>query len=121
MQLPLVMPAHFSGWLASGGDRRDCDLALRSGQNLGLGAGGCCCLTGITQAGRYDKIWAGTITVLAWPLNGGLLFLEWVSRPGNQVNLNGEAAVSIGALTIVSGRNGPFSHEGPVAQWEWPY
>ena len=87
VQVPLVMPTFLAGLRLAA----IVEIAIATiGAKFGAGGLGVLLFDGIAQAGRYDKIWAGTIAVslLAFALNGGLLVLEWVSRPGNRIDLN---------------------------------
>ncbi|PSB61620.1 hypothetical protein C7B61_15675, partial [filamentous cyanobacterium CCP1] len=57
------------------------------GAKFGAGGLGTLLFEGIAQAGRYDKIWAGAITVslLAFAINGAILSLEWAASPARRI------------------------------------
>lgn len=57
------------------------------GAKFGAGGLGTLLFDGIAQSGRYDKLWAGTITVaiLAFVINGILLSLEWYFNPVRRI------------------------------------
>lgn len=75
IQVPLILPIFLAGVRLSS----IVAIAIATiGAKFGAGGLGTLLFEGIAQAGRYDKIWAGAIAValLAFVINGGLLFLE---------------------------------------------
>lgn len=84
VQVPLVMPVFLAGVRLSA----IVVIAIATiGAKFGAGGLGTLLFDGIAQAGRYDKIWAGSITValLAWTVNGLLLALERFISPSRKM------------------------------------
>ena len=80
VQVPLVLPIFLGGVRIA----VIVTLAIATiGAKFGAGGLGTLLFDGIAQAGRYDKIWAGAIMVslLAFSLNGLLLWLEQITNP----------------------------------------
>lgn len=80
VQVPLVLPIFLGGVRIA----TIVTIAIATiGAKFGAGGLGTLLFDGIAQAGRYDKIWAGAIMVslLAFGLNGLLLWLERVTNP----------------------------------------
>ena len=80
VQVPLVLPIFLGGVRIA----VIVTIAIATiGAKFGAGGLGTLLFDGIAQAGRYDKIWAGAIMVslLAFSLNGLLLWLEQVTNP----------------------------------------
>ncbi|HEY9639323.1 MAG TPA: ABC transporter permease [Coleofasciculaceae cyanobacterium] len=83
IQVPLILPI----FLASLRVAAIVAIAIATiGAKFGAGGLGTLLFDGIAQAGRYDKIWAGAITVslLAFAINGALLALEWAANPAKR-------------------------------------
>lgn len=84
VQFPLVLPIFFAGLRLAA----IVEISIATiGAKFGAGGLGVLLFDGIAQAGRYDKIWAGVIVVvaLALAINSGLLFLEWATQPGRRI------------------------------------
>lgn len=80
VQWPLVVPVFLAGVRLAG----IVTVAISTiAAKFGAGGLGVLLFDGIAQAGRYDKIWAGAIAVvaLAFALNGALLALELAANP----------------------------------------
>lgn len=80
VQVPLVLPIFLGGVRIA----TIVTIAIATiGAKFGAGGLGTLLFDGIAQAGRYDKIWAGAIMVslLAFSLNGLLLWLEQITNP----------------------------------------
>lgn len=80
VQVPLVLPIFLAGLRLAA----IVAVAIATiGAKFGAGGLGTLLFDGIAQAGRYDKIWAGSIAVavLAFAINGALLALEWAAKP----------------------------------------
>lgn len=80
VQVPLILPICLAGVRLA----TIVAIAIATiGAKFGAGGLGTLLFDGIAQSGRYDKLWAGAITVaiLAFLLNGILLGLEWLSSP----------------------------------------
>ncbi|MBE9102380.1 ABC transporter permease [Vacuolonema iberomarrocanum] len=80
VQVPLILPVFLAGLRLSA----VVAIAIATiGAKFGAGGLGTLLFDGIAQAGRYDKIWAGAITVsvLAFAFNGALLTLQWAVNP----------------------------------------
>jgi osmoprotectant transport system permease protein len=93
IQVPLVLPI----FLASLRVAAVVAIAIATiGAKFGAGGLGTLLFEGIAQAGRYDKIWAGAITVslLAFAINGALLALEWAANPAKRRH-SSKAAVDL--------------------------
>lgn len=85
VQVPLILP------ICLAGVRLATIIAIATatiGAKFGAGGLGTLLFDGIAQSGRYDKLWAGAITVacLAFLLNGILLALEWLSSPARRIS-----------------------------------
>lgn len=86
IQVPLVLPIFLAGLRVAA----VVTIAIATvGAKFGAGGLGTLLFEGIAQAGRYDKIWAGAITVslLAFVINGLFLALQSASRPTRRQNL----------------------------------
>ncbi|MEL7085081.1 MAG: ABC transporter permease [Cyanobacteria bacterium J06597_1] len=86
VQWPLVLPVFLAGVRLAA----IVSVAIATiGAKFGAGGLGTLLFDGIAQAGRYDKIWAGSIVVmgLAFVLNGLLLLLEAISNPVKRQNV----------------------------------
>lgn len=84
VQVPLILPICLAGVRLA----TIVAIAIATiGAKFGAGGLGTLLFDGISQSGRYDKIWAGAITValLAFLLNGILLLLEWLSSPARKI------------------------------------
>lgn len=84
VQVPLVLPIFLAGLRIAA----IVAIAIATiGAKFGAGGLGTLLFEGIAQAGRYDKIWAGAITVslLAFAINGAILSLEWVVVPARRI------------------------------------
>lgn len=84
IQVPLVLPVFLAGLRLSA----IVAIAIATiGAKFGAGGLGTLLFEGISQAGRYDKIWAGAIAValLAFVINGILLSLEWAASPTTRI------------------------------------
>jgi osmoprotectant transport system permease protein len=80
IQVPLILPIFLAGLRIAA----VVAIAIATiGAKFGAGGLGTLLFSGIAQAGRYDKIWAGSIAValLAFALNGLLLGLEKITTP----------------------------------------
>lgn len=80
VQVPLILPICLAGVRLA----TIVAIAIATiGAKFGAGGLGTLLFDGISQSGRYDKLWAGAITVavLAFLLNGILLVLEWLANP----------------------------------------
>ncbi|NJO40526.1 MAG: ABC transporter permease [Cyanobacteria bacterium CRU_2_1] len=80
VQVPLILPIFLAGLRIAA----IVAIAIATiGAKFGAGGLGTLLFDGITQAGRYDKIWAGAITVsaLAFAINGAILALERTTNP----------------------------------------
>ena len=87
VQVPLVLPIFLAGLRVSA----VITIAIATiGAKFGAGGLGTLLFDGIAQAGRYDKIWAGAITVslLAFAINGVFLLLEWAVKPMRRIQAN---------------------------------
>jgi osmoprotectant transport system permease protein len=85
--LPLILPIFLAGLRIAA----IVAIAIATiGAKFGAGGLGTLLFDGIAQSGRYDKLWAGTITVavLAFVINGFLLVLEWYFNPLRRVKLS---------------------------------
>jgi osmoprotectant transport system permease protein len=83
VQVPLILPIFLGGLRIAA----IVAIAIATiGAKFGAGGLGTLLFDGIAQAGRYDKIWAGTIAVslLAFAINGLLLALEWAANPARR-------------------------------------
>jgi osmoprotectant transport system permease protein len=83
VQVPLVLPIFLAGLRVAA----IVAVAIATiGAKFGAGGLGTLLFEGIAQTGRYDKIWAGAISVslLAFALNGALLALEWAATPARR-------------------------------------
>ncbi|MCJ2541715.1 ABC transporter permease [Thermostichus vulcanus] len=79
VQVPLMLPIFLAGLRLSA----IVAIAIATiGAKFGAGGLGTLLFDGIAQAGRYDKIWAGSLAVgsLALLVNTALLALEWAAR-----------------------------------------
>ncbi|MEN9203610.1 MAG: ABC transporter permease [Thermostichus sp. DG_1_6_bins_120] len=79
VQVPLMLPIFLAGLRLSA----VVAIAIATiGAKFGAGGLGTLLFDGIAQAGRYDKIWAGSLAVgsLALLVNTALLALEWAAR-----------------------------------------
>jgi osmoprotectant transport system permease protein len=86
VQVPLVLPIFLASLRVSG----VVAIAIATiGAMFGAGGLGTLLFEGISQAGRYDKIWAGALLVslLAFTVNGALLGLEWVANPARRIQV----------------------------------
>ncbi|MGJ3246100.1 MAG: ABC transporter permease [Elainellaceae cyanobacterium] len=84
IQVPLVLPVFLAGLRLSA----IVAIAIATiGAKFGAGGLGTLLFEGISQAGRYDKIWAGAIAValLAFVINAILLSLEWAASPTTRI------------------------------------
>ncbi|PSB08096.1 ABC transporter permease [filamentous cyanobacterium CCP2] len=84
VQVPLVLPIFLAGLRIAA----IVAIAIATiGAKFGAGGLGTLLFEGIAQAGRYDKIWAGAITVslLAFAINGAILSLEWAASPARRI------------------------------------
>jgi osmoprotectant transport system permease protein len=84
VQVPLILPIGLAGVRLA----TIVAIAIATiGAKFGAGGLGTLLFDGISQSGRYDKLWAGAITVavLAFLLNGILLTLEWLSSPARKI------------------------------------
>lgn len=87
VQVPLILPICLAGVRLA----TIVAIAIATiGAKFGAGGLGTLLFDGISQSGRYDKLWAGAITVavLAFLLNGILLALEWLSSPAIKIRSN---------------------------------
>ena len=87
VQVPLILPICLAGVRLA----TIVAIAIATiGAKFGAGGLGTLLFDGISQSGRYDKLWAGAITVavLAFLLNGILLSLEWLSNPARKIRLD---------------------------------
>lgn len=95
VQVPLILPVFLAGLRIAA----VVTIAIATiGAKFGAGGLGTLLFDGITQAGRYDKIWAGAILVslLAFAINGVFLTLEWAANPARRLRRrSGVAAKSI--------------------------
>ncbi|MDX2271471.1 MAG: ABC transporter permease [Cyanobacteriota bacterium] len=83
VQVPLMLPVFLAGLRLSA----IVAIAIATiGAKFGAGGLGSLLFDGIAQAGRYDKIWAGSLAValLALLINVAFLGLEWAAKPGRQ-------------------------------------
>lgn len=81
VQVPLALPVFLAGIRLS----TIVSIAIATiGAKFGAGGLGVLLFDGIAQSGRYDKIWAGSLTVagLALTLNIAFLGMEWAARAG---------------------------------------
>ncbi len=79
VQVPLALPVFLAGIRLSA----IVSIAIATiGAKFGAGGLGVLLFDGIAQSGRYDKIWAGSLTVagLALTLNIAFLGMEWAAR-----------------------------------------
>ncbi|MCF2970878.1 ABC transporter permease [Synechococcus sp. Nb3U1] len=79
VQVPLMLPIFLAGLRLAA----IVAIAIATiGAKFGAGGLGTLLFDGIAQAGRYDKIWAGSLAVgsLALLVNTALLALEWAAR-----------------------------------------
>lgn len=79
VQVPLMLPIFLAGLRLAA----IVAIAIATiGAKFGAGGLGTLLFEGIAQAGRYDKIWAGSLAVgsLALLVNTALLALEWAAR-----------------------------------------
>lgn len=86
IQVPLILPIFIAGLRIAA----IVTIAIATiGAKFGASGLGVLLFDGIAQAGRYDKIWAGAITVslLAFTVNGALLALEWATNPVRRTQL----------------------------------
>jgi len=84
VQVPLIMPIFLAGLRLAA----IVSVAIATiGAKFGAGGLGTLLFDSISEAGRYDKIWAGAIAVaaLAMVINGALLSLEWASNPRRRI------------------------------------
>jgi osmoprotectant transport system permease protein len=84
VQVPLILPICLAGVRLA----TIVAIAIATiGAKFGAGGLGTLLFDGISQSGRYDKLWAGAIVVaiLAFFLNGILLALEWLSSPARKI------------------------------------
>ena len=84
VQVPLILPIFLAGLRIAA----IVTIAIATiGAKFGAGGLGTLLFDGIAQAGRYDKIWAGAITVslLAFAINGVFLGLEWAANPSRKI------------------------------------
>lgn len=87
VQVPLILPICLAGVRLA----TIVAIAIATiGAKFGAGGLGTLLFDGISQSGRYDKLWAGAITVavLAFLLNSILLALEWLSSPARKIRSN---------------------------------
>ncbi|HEY9823456.1 MAG TPA: ABC transporter permease [Candidatus Sericytochromatia bacterium] len=90
VQVPLILPICLAGVRLA----TIVAIAIATiGAKFGAGGLGTLLFDGIAQSGRYDKLWAGAITValLAFLLNGILLGLEWLSSPARKIQSSARA------------------------------
>ncbi|MEQ9669351.1 ABC transporter permease [Coleofasciculus sp. G2-EDA-02] len=83
VQVPLILPIGIAGIRLA----TIVAIAIATiGAKFGAGGLGLLLFEGVSQ-NRYDKIWAGAITVaiLAFALNGILLGLQWLSNPQRKI------------------------------------
>lgn len=83
VQVPLILPIGIAGIRLA----TIVAIAIATiGAKFGAGGLGLLLFEGVSQ-NRYDKIWAGAITVaiLAFALNGILLGLQWLSHPQRKI------------------------------------
>lgn len=83
VQVPLLLPIGIAGIRLA----TIVAIAIATiGAKFGAGGLGLLLFEGVSQ-NRYDKIWAGAITVaiLAFALNGILLGLQWLSSPQRKI------------------------------------
>jgi len=88
VQVPLILPVGIAGIRLA----TIVAIAISTiGAKFGAGGLGILLFDGVSQS-RYDKIWAGAITVaiLAFALNGILLGLQWLSNPQRKIKLMSE-------------------------------
>lgn len=88
VQIPLILPIGIAGIRLA----TIVAIAISTiGAKFGAGGLGVLLFDGVSQ-NRYDKIWAGAITVaiLAFALNGILLGLQWLSNPQRKIKLMSE-------------------------------
>jgi osmoprotectant transport system permease protein len=81
VQVPLMLPVALAGLRLAA----IVAIAIATvGAKFGAGGLGTLLFEGIAQAGRYDKIWAGSLAVgsLALLVNTALWGLEWAARRG---------------------------------------
>jgi osmoprotectant transport system permease protein len=86
VQVPLILPICLAGVRLA----TIVAIAIATiGAKFGAGGLGTLLFDGISQSGRYDKLWAGVIVVaaLAFLLNGILLALEWLCSPARKIRL----------------------------------
>lgn len=84
IQVPLILPICLAGVRLA----TIVAIAIATiGAKFGAGGLGTLLFDGISQSGRYDKLWAGAITVaiLAFFLNAILLLLEWFFNPSRRI------------------------------------
>lgn len=84
VQVPLILPICLAGVRLA----TIVAIAIATiGAKFGAGGLGRLLFDGIAQSGRYDKLWAGAITVavLAFLINGILLALEWLCSPARKI------------------------------------
>lgn len=84
VQVPLILPIFLAGLRIAA----IVTIAIATiGAKFNAGGLGTLLFDGIAQSGRYDKIWAGAITVslLAFAINGALLALEHVTNPATRI------------------------------------
>ncbi len=84
VQVPLILPVCLAGVRLA----TIVAIAIATiGAKFGAGGLGTLLFDGIAQSGRYDKLWAGaiTVTVLAFLINGILLAIEWLSTPTRKI------------------------------------
>ncbi|MBD2103687.1 ABC transporter permease subunit [Leptolyngbya sp. FACHB-261] len=84
VQIPLALPIFLAGLRLAA----IVAIAIATiGAKFGAGGLGVLLFDGIAQVGRYDKIWAGSLTVaaLALVINGVLLTLERISSPATRI------------------------------------
>jgi osmoprotectant transport system permease protein len=84
IQVPLTLPIFLAGLRLAA----IVAIAIATiGAKFGAGGLGTLLFDGIAQAGRYDKIWAGSIAVgsLALMMNGAFLLLEWATQPARRI------------------------------------
>lgn len=85
IQVPLILPIFLAGLRIAA----VVTIAIATiGAKFGAGGLGSLLFEGIAQAGRYDKIWAGTIMVslLAFLINSAFLGLEWAANPVRRID-----------------------------------
>ena len=84
VQVPLILPVCLAGVRLA----TIVAIAIATiGAKFGAGGLGTLLFDGIAQSGRYDKLWAGaiTVTVLAFLINGILLAIEWLYSPTRKI------------------------------------